>query len=293
MMDQLSSHLPVRIKAKTRRPPYCLPPHWHTQHTKRSTCLLSSCLSLSLHMEDELQGKVAKAAYEVINHLCDLYWSVLDELPTHRRDANTSQIVSSTTSYPQTVHVGYGEMTCPALDKLLLWLCRAAPSPVRLCSDSYFLDLGSGFGKCVVHARLRARVRRSVGIEYVPLRHRKASEAFHHLSEGRVPSLIDRQQLLLRLSQHEMLSGVELIHGNIVDEQHSHHISSATHVFAFDVLFGDVLMRYIIDQVQRSSRCRLYLSYHCPTRMKRLGLSWRCIHQMRTRTTGKQQFTCY
>ena len=240
-----------------------------------------------------MRGRVAKVAHQAIHRSCDLYWSVLNELPTHRRDAATSQIVSSTTTYPKTVHVGYGEMTYPALDKLLLWLCRIAPSPVRLSSDSCFLDLGSGFGKCVIHARLRAQVRRSVGIEYVPLRHIKAYDALHYLREGKVPGFADKQQLLSHLLQHDMLSGVELIQGNIVDEQHAHHISSASHVFAFDVLFGDVLMRYVVGQVQRSSACRLYLSYHCPTRMKRLSFGWRCIHQARTRTTGKQQFTCY
>jgi len=149
-------------------------------------------------MEDELRGRVAKAAHKAIHHVCDLYWSVLDELPAKRRDLNTSHIVPSTTTYPHTVHVGYGEMTYPALDKLLLWLCRDAPSSVRLSSDSCFLDLGSGFAKCVIHARLRALVRRSVGIEYVPLRHNKASEVLRYLSEG-TGSRLRRQKATLTL----------------------------------------------------------------------------------------------
>jgi hypothetical protein len=244
-------------------------------------------------MEEELRGRVAKAAHKAINHSSDLFWSVLDELPANRRDVNTSHILSSATTYPKTVHTGYGEMTYPALDKLLLWLCRGAPSSVRLSSDSCFLDLGSGFGKCVIHARLQAQVRRAVGIEYVPLRHSKASDALLYLSKGKVPGFVDKQQLLPYLCQHDMLSGVELIQGNIVDEQHSHHIDSATHILAFDVLFGDALMRCIVGQVRCSKSCRLYLSYHCPTRMMRLDFGWRCIHQVRTRTTGKQQFTCY
>ena len=37
---------------------------------------------------------------------------------------------------------------------------------------------------------------------------------------------MDKQQLLRCLPQHDMLSGVELIQGNIVDEQHAHHIDS-------------------------------------------------------------------
>ena len=153
----------------------------------------------SLRMEDELRSKVAKAAHKAIHHTCDLYWSVLDDSPTHHRDANTSQITSSTTTFPDTVHARYGEMTYPPLDSLLLWLCRVAPSSVRLTSHSYFLDLGSGFAKCVIHARLRAQVRRSVGIEYVPLRHSKAYDALHHLRDGKAPGFADKQYLLLRL----------------------------------------------------------------------------------------------
>ena len=75
----------------------------------------------------------------------------------------------------------------------------------------------------------------------------------------------------LTSSQHHMLSGVELIEGDIVDEPRSRHIDAASHIFAFDVLFGDVLMRHIVSHVQRSSSCRLFLSYHCPPRMWRLG----------------------
>ena len=220
-------------------------------------------------MEDELQSKVAKAAHKAVNQVCDLYWSVLDEMPEHRRDPQSSQIVPSTSMYPETVHVGYGEMTYHALNSLLLWLCDAAPSSVRLTSDSSFLDLGSGFAKCVIHARLRGRVRRSVGIEYVPMRHSKASDVLRCLVEGRVPGFLDKHQLLPHLSQHRMLSGVELIEGNIVDAQHARHIYSASHIFAFDVLYGDVLMRYIASQVQRSSTCQLYLSYHSPARVWR------------------------
>jgi hypothetical protein len=110
-------------------------------------------------MEDELHSKVAKVAHKAINHVCDLYWSVLDEVPEHRRDPRTSRIVPSSVSYPKTVHAGYGEMTYSALDSLLVWLCCAAPSSLRLSSDSCFLDLGSGFAKCVIHAIGGYRVR--------------------------------------------------------------------------------------------------------------------------------------
>ena len=123
---------------------------------------LPSVSPRSSSMDADLQHKVAKAAHKAANHVCDLYWSVLQEMPQHRRDRRTSQIVPSAATYPKTVHVGYGEMTYLALDRLLLWLCHAAPSPTRLSSDSSFLDLGSGFAK-VRHPRASSGTGASIG----------------------------------------------------------------------------------------------------------------------------------
>jgi hypothetical protein len=85
------------------------------------------------------------------------------------------------------------------------------------------------------------------------MRHSKASDVLRYLDEGEVPGFCDKQQLLTHLSQHRMLSGVELIQRNIVDEQQARHIYSASHVFAFDVLIGDVLMQHIVNHIQRRS----------------------------------------
>ena len=46
-----------------------------------------------------------------------------------------------------------------------------------MTSDSVFLDVGSGYGQCVVQARLRANVRESIGIEYVAVRDLMAIQA--------------------------------------------------------------------------------------------------------------------
>ena len=42
------------------------------------------------------------------------------------------------------------------------------PATRNLTPSSSFIDVGSGYGKVVLHAKLSARVNRAVGIEYVP-----------------------------------------------------------------------------------------------------------------------------
>lgn len=50
---------------------------------------------------------------------------------------------------------------------------------LRLNKDSTFVDIGSGFGKVVFHAKLHSRVKQSVGIEYVKNRHDVAEETLN------------------------------------------------------------------------------------------------------------------
>ena len=75
-----------------------------------------------------------------------------------------------------TVAPGYAECTRKSFDQVCEWLCEKAPPDLRMGADSVFLDVGSGYGKCVVQARLRANVRKSIGIEYVYVRYLKGME---------------------------------------------------------------------------------------------------------------------
>ena len=251
--------------------------------------------------------KQAKIAHRAVDVVCGLFFAVdkdLSHLPekrtrtglsTERQHHTTPQIVLSEVKIPDTVHPGYGELTYPALQKLFHYLCELAPAPLRLqrqCSS--FLDAGSGFGKAVLHAAIRGQIRRSVGIEYVPVRHRQANLTLQHLLSGRVPGLVDTESVLPRLSTSSSLHAVELIEGDVSDPQHYGLLHSATHIYCFDVLFGKRLMQLIIEQVRLSPRCLVFLSYHPPHQVTSWGLAgWSCIDRIPGRTTGKQRFTCH
>ena len=77
---------------------------------------------------------------------------------------------------PPSISAGYGELSWQGFDKLLNYMQNVCPPDYRLDSHSRFLDIGSGFGKCVLHAKLRCKIARSVGIECIKTRHEKALE---------------------------------------------------------------------------------------------------------------------
>jgi hypothetical protein len=151
------------------------------------------------------------------------------------------------------------------------------------------------FGKAVLHAAIRGQIQRSVGIEYVPVRHRQARLTLQHLLSGRVPGLVDKAGVLPSLSfTSSSLNAVELIEGDISDPQHHGLLHEATHIYCFDVLFGQRLMQLIIEQIRQSPRCLVFLSYHPPHHVTSWGLTgWSCIDRIPGRTTGKQCFTCH
>jgi hypothetical protein len=85
-----------------------------------------------------------------------------------------------------------------------------------------------------------------------------------------------------------------LIEGDVSDPQHHGLLHEATHIYAFDVLFGKRLMQLILKQVRQSSRCLVFLSYHPPHHVTSWGLAgWKCVERVPGRTTGKQRFTCH
>ena len=202
---------------------------------------------------------------------------------------------------PDTVSPGYGELARSGFDKVVHYLCEEAPEWMRMDSECRFLDIGSGFGKCVLHAKVRGRVKESAGIEFIPVRHEKAAETLHYLRARFVPGLTDGKSAeaiageaeLMALMNAIDLDGVSLIQGDITDERHHHLLYRASHIYMFDVVFSDVTMRQILPLIEQSNFA-LFACYHRPSYLERLGChQFVCIHKMAMKTTGKQTFTCY
>ena len=152
-------------------------------------------------------------------------------------------------SMPDAVSPGYAECTRKAFDHVCEWLCETAPPALRMDAASVFLDVGCGYDKCVVQARLRANVRKSIGIEYVAVRY---VMGFKMLTEC-IPAQF--------ASLHARLGGcIELLQGDATDEQFAEQYEMATHIFAFDWVFNDVGKQGVLKLVEQSSRMRVFIT---------------------------------
>lgn len=116
---------------------------------------------------------------------------------THRfLDPTPRASMSLTGSIPHTVAVGYAECRRGSFDDVCKWLCsEILPLELRMGADSIFLDIGSGYGRCVVHARLRCGVKNSVGIEAVAARHVEAERMMRVHLPKQFPSLFQPGRL--------------------------------------------------------------------------------------------------
>ena len=180
-------------------------------------------------------------------------------------------------SVPDAVSPGYAECTLKAFDQVCEWLCEQAPTHLRMSAESVFLDVGSGYGKCIVQARLRANVRKSIGIEYVAVRYLMG---FKMLTEC-IPAQFS--------SLHARLGGcIELLQGDATDDQFAEQYEMATHIFAFDWVFNDVGKQGVLKRVEQSSNVRVFITCQRLDHMPR----FRKLHQMRL-STGVQHPTVY
>ena len=268
----------------------------------------------SAYPEDDAASRSLKLIYKVFHLVCDLFFAVdkdLHNLTDKRQRASTkqletgveslhSQTANHRKSIPATVSPGYGELARRGFDKVLHYLCEEAPDVLRMGADCSFLDIGSGFGKCVLHAKVRGNVRESVGIEYIPVRHEKAAETLHLLRARFVPGITDQYQQggeeerrVQELLESVDLSGVQLVQGDITDAKHHALLYRASHIYMFDVVFSDHTMAQILPAIEQANFA-LFACYHRPAYLERLGCTqFVCIHKMAMKTTGKQSFTCY
>ena len=266
------------------------------------------------YAEDSFESRQLRLIYKVFHTVCDLFFAVdkdLHNLTDKRQRQSTKQLESGTESLhstalharksiPDTVSPGYGELARRGFDKVLWYLCHEAPDVLRMGEDCSFLDIGSGFGKCVLHAKVRGRVRESVGIEYIPVRHEKAAETLHLLRARFVPGVTDQyspgsleEQRATELLAAVDLDGVVLVQGDITDERHHALLYRASHIYMFDVVFSEHTMAKILPAIEQANFA-LFACYHRPAFLERLGCTqFVCIHQMSMKTTGKQSFTCY
>lgn len=245
-----------------------------------------------------------KWIYRAVNFLTDLFFGVdkdLDHLPEKRRSVapstktGTELLLPTVSVLPPAISAGYGELSWQGFDKVVYWMACEAPDFVRMGPSSIFLDIGSGFGKCVFHAKLRAQVARSVGIECIKTRHEKASEALHLLRAGFVPGLSDTKDApkFETRDLDRQLVGCELFEGDVSLPKFHPLVHASTHIYAFDVVFSRETHAQILPIVEASD-FHLFGCYLNPAKLASFGCTrFALLHTIKVHTTGKQSFTCY
>jgi Histone methylation protein DOT1 len=138
----------------------------------------------------------------------------------HHVDVELSKTPRS--QIPATVSQAYAEITSGAFEKVCTYLCEQAPEHLRMGPGSVFLDIGSGYGRCVVQAKSLARLRKSIGIEHNDVRHEKAMEMLKLHLPQRFPGLMKR---LLTYGK------IEFFQGDATESRFHPLIRSATHIY--------------------------------------------------------------
>lgn len=161
----------------------------------------------------------------------------------------------------------------PNSDSMTCSLSLASP-------DASFVDIGSGFGKVVFHARLsHPHLKACVGIEIDEGRHLVASDTLSlfspYISECLSPERPD--------------PGIQFILGDAREQQQL----DFTHVFMFDYVFPENVYDKLLPVLERSS-FRILVTWRRLGFLQNHGLhSIELLDKLSLTTTGKQQLTCY
>jgi hypothetical protein len=221
---------------------------------------------------------------------------------------------------PNASSEGYGEMTEGSIERLLVFLRTLGSHPeverlaarkngaektkksrrvargvsarndhlseLDLTSSSSFIDVGSGYGKVVLHARLSARVAEAAGIEYVASRADMAADALRELRSGKHAFVTPEALALLRDARATRLTKGDATKLGAFQ---------FSHVYMYDKVFSDPTTALLAAQLNASEKTKVLVSYQRAEQWRRLGLDARFVEvaSLTMRTTGGQNFKAY
>mmetsp|Transcript_16210 Transcript_16210/g.54505 ORF Transcript_16210/g.54505 Transcript_16210/m.54505 type:complete len:189 (+) Transcript_16210:1-567(+) len=149
----------------------------------------------------------------------------------------------------------------------------------NLTQDSTFVDVGSGYGKVVLHAKQLANCRAALGIECVTSRHLIAEQALAELAGAATEE--DKAR--------DAFSGVRFLDADATHCAALHF----SHVYVFDRVFSAVTMAALAAVLQRSN-FHVLVSSKGPKVWWASGLkkAWP-VARLRFVTTGRERCTCF
>ena len=225
------------------------------------------------------------------------------------------------TEDPNASSEGYGEMTEGSIERMLVFLKNLGSQPevellglggvvgsatpqksngrkkdtqtvslspttssLNLTPCSSFIDVGSGYGKVVLHAKLSVKVQKAVGIEYVPQRAQMASDALDELKSGKLSFVSKDALALLREPSTKLLNGDATKYGKF----------DFSHVYMYDKVFSDPTTELLAKQLNESAETKVLISYQRFEQWQRCGLeAFQEVASLTMRTTGGQNFKAY
>jgi hypothetical protein len=116
----------------------------------------------------------------------------------------------------------------------------------------------------------------------------------HLLRAGFVPGLSDTKDAPSFEDVRNMdLSGCELFEGDISLQRFHPLVQTATHIYAFDVVFSRDTHAKLLPLID-SCPFSLFGCYHNPQKLASFGVkNMQLINNIKVHTTGKQSFTCF
>lgn len=155
----------------------------------------------------------------------------------------------------------------------------------NLGPSSGFIDVGSGYGKVVLHAKLSgAGVGEAVGVEYVPRRASLAAAAKRELESGKLGFVTAEAAARLRDPR-----GCRLLQGDATEWGPFRF----THVYMYDKVFSEPTIELLAKQLN-ASPYRVLVSYQRREVWRRCGLRrFTEVAALTMRTTGGQNFKAY
>ena len=220
-----------------------------------------------------------------------------NSVPTARSKSNID--------FENSASEGYGEMTEGSMERLFSFLEHmdekehetfAVMTPLKnskncvsssqvsyklVPKESTFVDVGSGYGKVVFHAKLGAQFSYAVGIEYV--------ESRANLATKIRDELLSENTNLLDHTDRDKLRGCILVHADATKWKNF----NFSHVYMYDRVFSENTLISLAEKLNKSS-FGVLITYRRLKEWVRIGLQcMRLIKQINMRTTGGQSFRAY
>lgn len=166
------------------------------------------------------------------------------------------------------VSTGWGEVGQKSLQTLIDFVQSDART--RIDDSSTIVDVGSGFGKVLIHFALATPAKKLFGVELVRKRNQIAEKA---------------------VAEFNLRSRIKLEVGNVTDWKKF----SQTHIYMYDKVFHSDTTDLLIPILNKSD-FSVFVSYKNPSFWGlnlEDGLNAECIHKLSMSTTGGSKHMCY